>query len=99
MLELGPKPETLRLVLVNRQAFIAELELYDEDDTWGATAPAIVFESGQAWISTLLSQKVARFEATKEQVAAAVAGLATKQGADLVYGEALLARCRQVEVL
>lgn len=86
VIELGRRPELVRVMLQPGDSFFTEIKLADEGDTY-EVAPVLVFPTPTTetpaaeirWTADLDSPTVAQFEATKEQVDAVISGSKTRE--------------------
>lgn len=98
MLQLGQKPEPLRLLVTRGTNFAAEIELLDADDDWAGQAPELHFDGATPWVAVLEGAKLASFYVTAAVVDETLSVLAGRDEVSLKYGDAVLAKGR-LEVL
>lgn len=95
MIQLGLRPEPLRVILVNGSTFRTQFTLEDPLESFDDIAPILRFEDGTEWEASLSEDDtVASWDKTVLQVETLVASLGLGRQVTLLYNETFWAQGR-----
>lgn len=99
MIQLGRKPDSLRVLLTKDGSWLSSIDLLDSDEDFSGFEPELHFPDGTVWTSVLSeADKVATWSKAGSAVTTLIAAIGLDREVTLWYNGAVWAKGR-IEIL